>query len=154
MLCVRPFQPKMKRLLLTTVFADLAGSLTAGLTLPFFGDFSAFPVVLIMTFLNIFIPTFLAVIIYQVVKSVYYINLKRTVILHSATMITISILGLLIWNLIDTINFFGLKGVTFTSLKNYFNYQFLGYFPATLIVALTIPVIQIFLTEKLFPRQD
>jgi hypothetical protein len=55
----------MKRLLLTTVFSDLAGSLVTGLTLSFFGNFAAFPVISIITFLNIFIPTFLAVIIYQ-----------------------------------------------------------------------------------------
>lgn len=144
----------MKRLLLTTVFADLVGSLVSGLTLLFLGDFQAFPFVLIMTLFNFFIPTFLAVCLYQVVKSGYYINLKRSIILHSVTMIAISIVGLLIFNLIDTITSVGLKGMTFTRVKNNFNSQFLGYFPATLVVALTIPIIQVFVTEKVFPRQD
>jgi len=144
----------MKRLLLTTIFADLAGCLATGITLPFYGNFSALPFVLIMTFLNIFIPTFLAVAIYQVAKGVCNLDLKKTLVLHSVIMIAIVIVGITVWSLIDTISSFGFEGATLTNLRARFSDQFLGYLPAALAVALTIPITHEFLTKKLFPKTD
>ena len=140
---------KMKRLLLTTVFADLTGCLTTGIMLFFSDDLSMLPFVLIMTFGNILIPTIFAVLIYQIVKQVYYINSCRTLILHSGTMILISIVVIIIWTIVDVIYSFGIKELTFIRIKDDFKTQFLGFIPAIISVALTIPLIENFLTKKL-----
>jgi hypothetical protein len=139
----------MKRLLLTILFADLAGCLTTGIMLFFSDDLSMLPFVLIMTFGNILIPTILAVLIYQIVKQVYYVNLYRTLILHSGTMILISIVAIIIWIILDVIYSFGIKDLTFIHIKDDFTTQFLGFIPAIISVALTIPLIENFLTKKL-----
>ena len=139
----------MKRLILTTILADLAGCLTTGVMLLFDKDISLLPFVLIFTFGNILIPTLIAALIYQQIKQMSHINQRKTLILHSVTMTLISLLAIIIWTIIDTFYSFGLKDLTFIHIKNDFRTQFSGFIPATMSVALTIPFIDHFLTNKL-----
>lgn len=141
----------MKRLLFTTLLGDIAGCLFTGILVIFQGGCPALPFILLMTFMNIFIPAFLLAASYQVIKDVSYLNFSSTLMLHCLILSAFAIIGAGFWTICDAISVFGIKGLNFTSISDEFNVQFLGYIPATLTIALTIPVFQQLVSNRLFP---
>ena len=135
----------MKRLVLTTILADICGCISAGIISLFSEENPGiFFIVVIYMFGNIFIPTFVGVVLYQVIKIKLPIgNSTNRFILHIAILILILVIGVLLWTMLDAINNF-----TIENLIENFNRDFRGFIPFAFVIAIAIPSIDILLTRK------
>ena len=135
----------MKRIILTTILADICGCISAGLISLYSEENSGiFLLVVIYMFGNIFIPTLIGVLLYQVIKKKLPIgNSTNRFILHITILILILVIGVLLWTMLDVINNF-----TIENLIEDFNRDFRGFIPFALVIAVAIPSIDILLTRK------
>lgn len=138
----------MIRILFTTLLADLIGCVISFITLLFIenGEDINFLYIGLFLFGNLFFPTLIGVLVYQLLKfKLPFINSPQKFIQHILSLILVFTIALTAWTIFDVIDDF-----TFENLKDDFKNQFLGFVPAALSIAIAIPILEvIFNSERL-----
>ena len=143
----------MKRIILTTLALTLLGSLLAGFFAMFTeGSLQAFLYVAILTFGNILIPTFIGVLIFQVVKKkVVFSNWIKTTVVQILVMESVMLLGLFLWALSDVLT--SSDQFTLENVKEDFYSQFLGFALVGVFMAIAIPFVDHYLAKTTVRKQ-
>jgi flagellar biosynthesis protein FlhB len=137
----------VKRILLTTLALILLACLLTGFFALFNeGSLQAFLYLAILTIGNILIPTFIGVLLFQVIKKkVVYSNWTKTYIIQILVMVSIMVIGLFLWALVDVMA--DSNQLTLKNVMEDFYSQFSGFALVGVFMAIAIPFIDRFLTK-------
>jgi hypothetical protein len=134
---------------LTTLIAILFAGLVTLLADLCFVASDSMGLLIILVIGNLFFPTLLAVLLFRFIKSISYpSNSLKGFITQSLLLLSILLLGLLMWSVFDVV-FSDAKDASFFSrLLENFSTEFLGFIPATIAISFAIPPLDYLLSSK------